>query len=654
MRLIKSPWAKETLANGEPNPDFKESVEGPDVIEGCNFTSEFIQDHNQRGYNIYFFPNHPSRDVYAEGVKHLSGKHIDVFNFIFADMDLKDGIYATKQDFVDELNLFSIKPTMIVDSGNGIHAYWRISDLTRDSYVFLQLALIKRFKTDESVFTVMQLMRVPSYLNTKRHKDYVLANILEDSSGLVYQVADFKEITDVLGEESAIRGQNHLNKLDGKLKINLPEYVNVDELPDKFIDLINDIDHNNIHALFTNPKEAYGDRSGADMKLANNLYKLGFNKKETLAVICNTEKALSKGGNRLGYAQMTVDKVYTDKLNDKFLTVAQKLRIGSNDLNLGDPVNGTHFLDYSVLKNPWRKKEVLGLIAGAGVGKTSISLKIIKDIIENNQDNDDVFIFFSLEMPEADIVERWIRLVGGANSPLADRLYVISNEDPRGRPRDIGLQEVYEYTTYIKKTSGKNVGCVCIDHIGILSRHIDLNKNPKFGIESEQGAGNGNIRTLSLGALARQLKNIATSLNTFLIVQTQTTKEKGIGDIPIQKDGAFGTSDFENIADRIITIWQPLMRVQHLTELCFLAWQYVKIRNKHKEDGIKVYQPKLLTFNMNNGDLNVSTHSEYVVFKELFPQANAAREAMLKKKSDGYSIHAESDNIRPRDLKLVK
>src|SRR6185436_2856856 len=144
---------------------------------------------NSKGYNIYFFPNHPSKDVYAGGIKYLNGRNIDVFKFVFVDMDLKDGNYPSKEVFLETIGQFPLKPTMVVDSGNGIHAYWRISDLDRNSYVITQLALLKHFQTDDSVWTVLQLMRVPAYLNTKRHGDYVQAQILEDfSSGASYSI----------------------------------------------------------------------------------------------------------------------------------------------------------------------------------------------------------------------------------------------------------------------------------------------------------------------------------------------------------------------------------------------------------------------------------------------------------------------------------
>lgn len=642
-RLIKPDWAKQLTAKKEPNPDFIQKIDGPDVIEGC-LTEDEVSQLNHLGYNAYFFPNHPKTNVYQNGIKHLSGKHIETFNYVFVDMDLKDGIYKSKQDFLKELSNFPIKPTITVESGNGVHAYWRINNLSRDQYVITQMALINKFKTDESVWTVLQLMRVPGSLNTKQHNNFKQTIINEElSSGEYYDLTSFPDNMWLIPEERQVKAQNHLNKLDGKLQIQLNDEVNIDELPDSFIDLM--MENENIYQLFNNPVETYGDRSGADMKLANILFNKQLPKKDALLVLANTNKALSKGPYRNEYAQATIDKAYVDRTKNKFMTVGQRLKQGFS-YDKGSPINGPYFWDTGVLENHWKKGQVLGLIAGSGVGKTSITLKIIKDTIQNNFNvNDDVFVFITLEMPEQEIVERWINLVG-KDSELADRLYVIGNEDEKGEPRNIGLQEIYEYCNDIKMATGKEIGALAIDHFGLISCHIDIRKKYTFGINSEKDTGWGDIKTISKNMLATQIKSLAKMLNTFPIVLTQTTKEKGAGDTPIDKDGAYGVSQYENIMDYIITAWQPLMRIQERSPHYFLAWQYVKIRHKHKLDKIKTHQQKLLTYEMDTGDLRPTTESEYMTFTELLPEAIKIREELAKKKTTEYSRSLNLNDLK--------
>lgn len=639
-RLVKPQWAQPTLANNEPNPKFLAAIDGPNTFEGC-FDSEFLAEKNQQGYNIYFFPNHPSKDVYAEGVKHLNGRNIDVFNFVFVDMDLKDQVYASKEEFLTRLEKFPLKPTMVVDSGNGVHAYWRISDLTRQAYVITQLALLTHFKTDESIWTVLQLMRVPQYMNTKRHNDYVACQILEDrSSGETYSISQFPQDIYQLDNKLVVKAQNHINRLEGKLEIDFGQEVNADEIPDEFVQLM--LENSEIARLFRDPK-SFGDRSSADMKLANALFTKGLNVRVALAVLSNTQKALEKGAHRRDYAATTVSKVYSDRPKHKFQTVSEYIR-DSRDKISEPQIMGPYYADFEVLGEPWRRKELLGVIAGPGVGKTAFALNIIRDVIQNNASNDDVYVFFSLEMSKGQVIRRWLKLVG-ENSPLADRLYVIDTTDDKGLPVSIGLQEMYEYSKEIMQITGKHIGAFVVDHFHIISSHINIHKKPNFGIKSEQNTGYGDVQNLSMNGLATQLKTLVKALDSFGIILTQTTKEKGAGDLPIGKDGAYGVSQYEWIMDRILSIWQPLMRVQQLSKNNFLAFQYAKIREKHPNDRIKEYDPKLLTYDMTSGNLRVTTSNEYTEFTDLLPKANEARENIAKKKPGAYSIQLDLGSI---------
>ena len=654
-RLIKPQWGKPFLdeEKKEPNPGFVQEIPGKDTIDGCNLTEEFLRQKNNEGYNIYFFPNHPSTDIYKNGEKWMRGKMVDVFKYVFVDMDLKDGEYKTKNDFLNKLGTFPLKPTMVVDSGNGIHAYWRVTDLTRDTFVISQVALLNHFKTDKSVFTVLQLMRLPGYYNTKKFGEFKPAAIVEShSSNLEYTQSQFPQEMFNLTDDQVLKAKNHLNRLDGKDELHLEQDVNIDELPDEFVNLC--LQNDDVQNLFRDPTSYNGDRSSADMKLANTLYSRGFSKKDALRVLANTQKALSKGANRYGYAQLTVGKVYFDRTKNHIPSVGEALR-NHKEKVLAPAVKGPYFMDYSVLEKQWRKKQILGLIAGSGVGKTAVALFIIKEMIKNNTENDDVFVFVTLEMAKEEIYERWIDLVG-ADSPLADRLYVISNEDDDGTPRNIGLQEIYEFCNDIKKVTGKEIGALIIDHFRIISSHINMHKKYQFAVTSEQGSGHGNVRNLSENKKADALKILVKMLNTYLIILTQTTKEKGVGDLPIGKDGAFGTSSFENIVDRLITCWQPLMRIQHLTPLRFLAWQYTKNRHIGKADQIRVYEPKLLSYNMTTGDLAITSEEEFRVFQELEPEAVAAREAISKKRTQNYSLQIDIADIDKalKNLRLVK
>ena len=610
--------------------------QGAHVKEGI-FNKEEVVAANEIGNGVYWFPNHPSKDIYKEGKKYISGRDVDVFNYVFIDMDLKDGIYATKLDFLKKISEFELPPNKIIDSGNGVHAYWKINDLKRCEYTFTQMKLIRHFSTDESVWTVLQLMRVPGSVNTKDQDNWKNAEIIyEDDKN--YNVDAFSFLPGLsAGDLNKCTG--HLDKLDGKTQIKLMDDVNLDEIPDSFIDLM--LANPMAYELFNNPA-SYGDRSSADMKLINLLYNKDIPKKDALAVASNSQKALDKGVHRFDYAQATVDKAYVDRTKNKFKTVADLIKSGSKRVERS-LVKGPSFFD--CLVSGWAKKQVLGLVAGSGVGKTATTLKIFRDMIENNiNDNDDLFVFFSLEMPEQEIIDRWIDLVGD-KTELHSRLIVISNEDENDEPRAIGIQEVYEYCTDIKKATGKGIGAVGIDHIGIISRHIDTRKKHTFGVDNDMDSGFGDMRRISINNLCTQMKALAKMLDTFLILLTQTTKEKGIGYRPIEKDAAYGVSQYENIVDYMIGLWQPLMLVQNQADTKFLSWQYCKIRTKSKDDPMTTGEYKTLVYDLNSGDIRVPSDVEHDIFRELLPSQIEAAKAKDGNVETSYSRSIDINEI---------
>jgi hypothetical protein len=153
-----------------------------------------------------------------------------------------------------------------------------------------------------------------------------------------------------------------------------------------------------------------------------------------------------------------------------------------------------------------------------------------------------------------------------------DNVHILGNYNEEGTFRNLSLYDIEDYVKNLEKSTGKKVGCVVIDHIGVLKK------------QSRNGENEG------LMEICQYMKAFAANTNTFLIMQSQTSREKaGIGDIELDKDAAFGTSMFEWYCDYIVTVWQPLKRIYdeapHMTVTCY---KYCKIRHKNvKKDKIK-------------------------------------------------------------------
>ena len=321
------------------------------------------------------------------------------------------------------------------------------------------------------------------------------------------------------------------------------------------------------------------------------------------------------------------------KGKDIFKSVGEKLRLGEYKNFEMDLVGGPDYFD--CLEHKWAKTRMLGLIAGSGIGKTSATLEIFRAMVENNRDNDDIFIFFSLEMPEKEIAQKWERLTGG-DYKYADRLFVVGNEDDEGEPRNISLQDIVWFSEDIMKQTGKKIASIAIDHIQIVNNVVDITKSPSFTAEGEMDGGNKDRRRLSVHGLCKGLKDVAKILDTFLIILTQTTKAKGVGDIPLGKDACYGASGYEWLVDYIITLWQPLMRVYKDTNLRVTGWQYVKIRHSSKNDRMRTYDQRVLHFDQDTERMRPLTEQEQEEFESLLPLAEELRKKVEEKKDSGY------------------
>jgi len=314
-----------------------------------------------------------------------------------------------------------------------------------------------------------------------------------------------------------------------------------------------------------------------------------------------------------------------------------------------DVIRGPSFWDCT--EERWRKGEVLGIVASSGTGKTAVSLKIIKDIIFNNTQNDDIHFFFSLEMPARQIVQRWLKLVG-KKSPHSKRLFIVDNKNVDER---ITWQHIVKFVQDTCKREGKAVGGVIIDHFMALSDKIDITKEPNFDVSTDMNSGRGKNKTIHVKEMCRLMKVVAESLNCFLIIQNQSTIERaGQGDTPMGINAPYGAAQFSWFSDYMITIWQPLKRVQHETALTCSGWQYNKIREIGQNDATKVFTRHHLYFDLVNGEFRPLSEIEEDEFNKMVEKANALRKSDDKKETTQYKgSPCPYDNYQ-RLLKVIK
>ncbi|MFH1635027.1 MAG: AAA family ATPase [Chloroflexota bacterium] len=125
----------------------------------------YLHDWNKAGWNIYIGAN-PRKDNKVSGDENIS-----VCRSLFCDFDhveTLDGMSPGSMilEWIDERKLPS--PTMLINSGHGIHAYWRLSEgMAPQDWRLLQQRMIAWLKSDPAIHNPERIMRLPGTLNTK-------------------------------------------------------------------------------------------------------------------------------------------------------------------------------------------------------------------------------------------------------------------------------------------------------------------------------------------------------------------------------------------------------------------------------------------------------------------------------------------------------
>lgn len=590
------------------------------VIEG-EYTDDEIATFNvEHGLNIYYWPNHPS--TYHSG-SNVDGTQIDCFKYVFVDYDSKSNTHASKDAFIEELASFELTPTSVVDSGNGIHAYWRITDLDAMSYLRLQRRLVRRLRTDEATCNIAQLMRLPGTLNTKNETNYLLCEELAstDSSYTCEQLDTILPAITTKDEEFA---QQHYSKT---YRIDRENIKVDDKLPAKFGKLLSQ--NPEIKELWAGLTD---DRSKNDFRLGHLMFANSFTKDEARSVLVNSAKALQRAPvHRISYADNIIDKIWTFEAEP---TVSLSDSVKDILAKSGSTLKGTPFRCHPRIDNTahgFRLGQVIGLVAGSGVGKTAFAMNMFLWFTQQNPDYHHFFI--PLEQPANEIADRW-QTMCGKDTTLHDKVHVLSNYDADGNFRHLSFDEIKAYILDWQTKTGKKVGCIVIDHIGALK---------KKGAKDE----NQDLMTI-----CHSMKAFAVQTNTLLVMQSQSSREKaGIGDLELNKDGAYGTVFFESYCDYLITLWQPLKRC-HSEQSCptVTAFKFCKIRHKKaRKDVIQEDVPYFFYFDSETELMRDMSQDEVTSFNYFLSKATNKRKLDRKTELVEYkSIPYDVDIIEIR------
>ncbi len=560
----------------------------PDWLGGKSVQTESLEEAlslNERGYNVFWYPNYPT----VNPGRWVESADVDNFEWVFVDMDLKDGVYVDKVEFLNRLGHTAPLPTWVVDTGNGIHAYWRVSDLDAMSFLRLSRRLMRLHKTDDAVQKLKQCMRLPGTDNTKEEGNYRPCKELNYGESLVYTCEVLDRVLPPITMEDEAYCQAHYNKAHA-----IQEELRIEEkLPTKFGELLNK--SKEVAKIFAGDVP---DRSVGDMRLGHILFANKFTREEAMSVLVNVPKALERGPvHRVNYAQNIVEKIWTFEATKEFKGLSRSVR----DILSAptDVVEGVRFPCWDWLDGTeygFRLGHVVGLVAGVGVGKTSMALNMFLGYVQLNPSF--THFFCSLEQPVEEIARRWRKMCGDDTS-LYDKVHIIGNYNEDGSFRHLSLGEIKDYILAFQKQTGKKVGCCVIDHLAILKMK------------------DGNGENQRIVDLCHELKPFAIETGTLLVMQSQAPREKaGIGDLELNKDASYGSVLYESYCDALITIWQPVKKAYEDGAPLVTAYKFCKIRHKNVLlDRIKEDVPYTLIFDPETEHYRHLTQMETESFK---------------------------------------
>ena len=194
--------------------------------------------------------------------------------------------------------------------------------------------------------------------------------------------------------------------------------------------------------------------------------------------------------------------------------------------------------------------EVLTIIARAGSFKTAMLQNLLKNYIDNSAW---AAVFFSLEMPVANLAERYFGILDGCTGAeveamCTDQAQISSKQAAEAEfikdlerlyviPSKVSLHDIPKYISLIESEYQIKIGIVGIDYLGLLD-----------------GPGQNEYEIIS--RLARGIKSTAKLINLPVIVLSQVSRKGGDGEAEITLDMGRGSGAIEEGADFVLGLWQ--------------------------------------------------------------------------------------------------
>lgn len=133
--------------------------------------------------------------------------HVAAINCLFAEYDVKD--FGSKDAIYTHLKTLPLAPSVIIDSGGGLHCYWllattvTVTDANRDNIKRLQYAWVELVGSDDDAKDLARVLRVPGTQNRKEKyaPNFPTVAIVEADYTRLYSLEEFERLTEHLRQE---------------------------------------------------------------------------------------------------------------------------------------------------------------------------------------------------------------------------------------------------------------------------------------------------------------------------------------------------------------------------------------------------------------------------------------------------------------------
>ncbi len=224
------------LIKDEPKPKFKEQFF--ERIKDIDRLTKLLNTDHFKNLNVHFgvCPR------YRKGTG--TEKDVKVLQALYCDIDCKrkdKPNLPTKEEALQKIKEFKIPPSIIIDSGQGYHLYWLLSEpinIKNNTYTLhlrgMLAGLSKALGGDIAGKDLCRCLRVPNTFNFKPdHNGGLPVKIIKFEPDIKYDIKQFKEFH--IKQEEKVLGKTAIEKEKIKGWIsNLDDIV----LPDSFKELL--------------------------------------------------------------------------------------------------------------------------------------------------------------------------------------------------------------------------------------------------------------------------------------------------------------------------------------------------------------------------------------------------------------------------------